>query len=528
MSEAADRLAPMTDLLDEPAIERLRTALERLGYTHDRVLERIGEAGQAGLGRNVTVPAERALTTGDALDAAIRLWLLQRPVPRADLADALPLDDLVGAGLLLEEGAMLRAAVDVRPYASPDDDASGWLVSDLTPGLDHASVRPGPDYVLGASPASTTLAQLAIRRRVGSALDLGTGCGIQSLHLAQHAERVVATDLNPRALQLAALTTRLNGLDVDLRLGSLYEPVAGERFDLIVTNPPFVMSPPTGERLVYREGSLEGDGLVREVVAGARDHLTGGGTLQVLANWAITADQPWAERVGAWAPDDCDLWVIERERLDVHEYIEMWLTDAGVHQGAGWAEAYRDWLDYFERLGIIGVGMGWITMTRHSGAGRSPERRLEEWPWAVQQPVGPALARAADDLARSRLPRERLFASHLVLADHVMEETTGAPGAAGPEHIVLRQTSGLRRAIDAGTALAAVLGACDGDLSVDAIVTAVAALLDVDADDLADELDAPLREAIRDGFLDPCVSRGREAGLTARGTVRGDIPAQKA
>ena len=500
-------------LLDDDATARFRDALNGLGYTVETVLERIGDDGQDGLGRNITVPADMALTTGDALDDAIRLWLLQRPVPHAALSRVLDLDALVSAGIVRIEADTLRAGIDVRPYASPDDGASGWLVSDLTPGLDHQPVRMRGDYVLGASPASTTLAQMAMRRPVGSALDLGTGCGIQSLHLSRHAERVVATDLNPRALQLAALTAGLNDITLDLRLGSLYDPVP-ERFDLIVTNPPYVMSPPSTRRLVYREGGFVGDGLVRAVVEGAVDHLNPGGALQVLGNWALTADQPWQDRLAQWAPAGADLWAIERERLGVHEYIEMWLTDDGLHQTPRWREASREWLDYFEELGITGVGMGWIVLTR---TGRDdPERRFEEWPWAVQQPVGEACARHQDDLSTSRLGWDDLARIEFTIADHVVEESTGAPGASGPEHIVLRQGGGLRRAIDAGTALAAVLGACQGDLSLGAIIAAVAHLLEVDADDLRADLDPKIRAAIRDGFLD------RE---TVTANVRGTLQA---
>ena len=495
-------------LLSPADAQRLHESLLAIDYTTDAVLERIGEEGQAGLHRNISLPADLALTGGtstmDALAVAIRLWLLQRPAPRSAIEGALPVDALLGAGILQAEndqgeGDQLVAGIDIRPYGSPDDGASGWLVSDLTPGFDHRRVTIGPDYVLGASPASTTLAQVTMRQPIGRALDLGTGCGIQSLHLARHATKVVATDLNPRALQLARLTMQLNGLDVDLREGSLYEPVTSEAFDLIVTNPPYVMSPPSPERLVYREGSFEGDGLVRAVISGARDHLTPGGTLQVLGNWAILRDQPWQGRLDAWAAPDCDFWVIERERLSTFEYIEMWLTDAGLHQSPQWEQKYREWVDYFDRLGIIGVGMGWLTLTRSERD--NPERRYEEWPWAVEQPVGPAIGRTQQDLTTARLPRPDLLASTFTLADHIVEESTGAPGAAGPEHIVIRQNSGLRRAIDAGTALAAVLGACDGDLTLGAIINAVSQLLEVDAEDLTPELEPRLREAIRDGFL---------------------------
>src|SRR5215213_3279938 len=58
-----------------------------------------------------------------------------------------------------------------------------------------------PDVVQGATRAAQTLAGLLVRRRVRRALDLGTGCGVLALLLARTAERVVATDINPRALQ---------------------------------------------------------------------------------------------------------------------------------------------------------------------------------------------------------------------------------------------------------------------------------------------------------------------------------------
>ena len=76
--------------------------------------------------------------------------------------------------------------MDLRPYAT--DEADFLVFSDLTPGLDTQSTPMRPDFVLGLSSASSTLAQLTVRRPVGSALDLGTGCGVQTLHLARHAD----------------------------------------------------------------------------------------------------------------------------------------------------------------------------------------------------------------------------------------------------------------------------------------------------------------------------------------------------
>ena len=491
--------------LSQTTCDALREAFARHRYEVDAVVGRIGAPAHAALGRNSTVAGVRALGhDADPLAVLSRLWLLQRPVPASAVEAALPdlVDPLVEAGMLGRDGEEIRAEVDVRPYAS-DDGASGWVVSDLSPNLD-TDVRPiRPDFVLGVSSASTTLAQLTLRRPVGRALDLGTGCGVQSLHLARHADVVVATDLNPRALQLARLTAQLNALDVDLRLGSLYAPVAGETFDLITTNPPYVMSPPRSDadRLAYREGAWTSDGLVEQVVRGGIGHLAPDGTLQVLANWAHVRGQDWTDRVGGWfAGSGCDAHVVQREVLDVHEYAELWLADAGLAGSPGYVDRYAEWLDYFDALGIEAVGMGWLLLHR---AGRDvPHVRIEDWPYGVEQPLAPALEAGLAAVALEQsLDDAAVLGRRWVLADDVIEETTGVPGAADPQHIVLRQQRGFRRATETGTALAGVLGACDGDLGLGQIVASVAALLEVDAAALTAETVPQVRRLVVDGFL---------------------------
>ena len=179
---------------------RLREALIAAGYTYDGVAELLGQGAHDALARNETTPALRRTTGGSALETLVRLFLLQTVVGRPAAEAALPglVDELVADRLLGASGGEVTALVDCRPYA--DDDRDLWILSDLTPGLDGSPVRVGADHVLGISPASTSLAQLTLRHPVGSALDLGTGCGVQALHLAPHSGTVVATDVNARAL----------------------------------------------------------------------------------------------------------------------------------------------------------------------------------------------------------------------------------------------------------------------------------------------------------------------------------------
>ena len=486
----------MTDTRDLPG--RLRDTLVAAEFTYDRVAGLLGPAAHDALARNETMPARRRTTGGGPLETLVRLFLLQTVVDLEAAERALPglVDRLAAEGFLERSVGEVAARLDVRPYDADGDHL--WVVSDLTPGLDGGPNRVGPDHVLGISSASTSLAQLTIRERVGRSLDLGTGCGVQALHLAGHSGSVVATDVNERALRLARFNVALNDVrtPVDVRAGSFFEPVAGERFDLIATNPPFVISPATGERLVYRDSGLPGDRVVEHIVRTAPDHLADGGWCQVLANWVIPAGHDWSERLTSWAADDCDLYVVQREVVDPSAYVELWLKDAGRHGGPDYLARYDTWLSWFEEQGIEAVGFGWINL-RRSGAA-DPVRDLLEWPYDVEQPVAPALHEWA-----AALDAPVDAESRLVLRSDVQQETVGAPGAEDPEVVVLRQQRGLRRARRADTVEAALAGACDGDLTVGQILDALAQLLDLDATETRETYLPAVRELVAEGFLSP-------------------------
>ncbi|GAA1110666.1 class I SAM-dependent methyltransferase [Nocardioides dubius] len=483
-------------------VPALREALDNAGYTYDGVADLLGETAHSALSRNETVPGLRRTRGGSPIETLTRLFLLQTPVTADEADTALPglVDRLCNEGMLEQSIGEVAARMDIRPYATEDDDL--WVVSDLTPGLDGTPNKVGADHVLGISSAATSLAQMTIRDEVTRSLDLGTGCGVQALHLAQHSQQVVATDINKRALWMTELNARLNGVPtgrIDVREGSFFEPVRGETFDLIATNPPFVISPATDERLVYRDSGLPGDRVVEDIVRAAPRLLNPGGWCQILANWVIPADRDWTERLGEWITD-CDAWVVQREVIDPAGYVELWLKDAGLQGSPDYVRRYDTWLAWFEQQGIEGVGFGWINLRRTDA---TPTLRLEEWPYDVEQPIAPtftAWSRAVDSLAG--LDDDALLAARPVVRSDVQQETFGAPGAEDPATVVLRQQRGLRRARQADTVEAALVGACDGDLSIGQILSALASLLDQDAATLAAERLAAVRELITEGFLE--------------------------
>ncbi len=486
----------------------LREALLAADFTYDAISELLGAEAHQALSRNETTPGLRRTTNDDPLATLIRLFLLQAVVPTSAAERALPglVDRLVNAGFLAQSVGEVAARLDVRPYGSEQGDL--WVVSDLTPGLNGIATSVTGDYVLGISPASSSLAQLTVRHDVGTSLDLGTGCGVQALHLATHSDRVVATDVNQRALAIARFNAALNDVDdiVEVRDGSFFAPVAGERFDLIATNPPFVISPASGERLVYRDSGLPGDQVVEHIVRRAPDHLNDGGWCQILANWVIETGRPWDERLGTWLPEECDALVVQREVLDPASYVELWLKDAGHHPSTGgdpaqYAERYDTWLSWLEQQGVGGIGFGWINLRRRADVVPGAlVRDLLEWPYDVEQPIAPAIA----DWAGSALAAQLIGPdTHLVLREDVLQETSGPVGVEDPATIVLRQQRGFRRARQVDTVVAAVAGACDGDLAVGPLVDAVGQLLERDAASLQEVYLPELAELVAEGFLTP-------------------------
>jgi methylase of polypeptide subunit release factors len=142
------------------------------------------------------------------------------------------------------------------------------------------------DNVMGIGTTTALLARASYPdQRVGAALDLGCGGGVLGLLLARAADRVVGTDLNARAIEVARVNAMLNGItNAEFRVGDWFAPVAGERFDLIVSQPPFIPLRDDQEKVVYLHGGRRGDEMAHLVVEQMPAHLTETGIGFVLAD----------------------------------------------------------------------------------------------------------------------------------------------------------------------------------------------------------------------------------------------------
>lgn len=491
--------------LDEALISRLRADLTNADFTVTGVTDALGPMASGALLREQPLPARRVAGAANTPVATlIRLFTLGDPVDVAEANAALPTLRASGAvalGLVAEEGDGVVARVDVRPYAA--DDRHWWVASDLAEVATGSPVR--NDHVLGIGGASTTLAAWTIRRPAKSALDVGTGCGVQALHLGPHTESIVVTDLSERALAYARFNALLNEREWDVRSGSMLEPVAGERFDLIVSNPPFVITPRSGEvpLFEYRDGGAAGDAIVADLVRSVGEHLEPGGVAQFLGNWEVPRGSTWTERVGSWLEDSgVDAWVVQREVQDPAEYAETWSRDGGHHSGTADFDAmYAAWLDDFASRDVESIGFGVITLQRPA-TGREPFIDLMDERGAVPPAMGESVRVGLE--ARTWLAEhsdDDILDRAWKATPDVTEERHTLPGASDPSVIVARQGGGLGRIITLTTVTAAYFSVADGALTARQAVGAIAGILELDADETEREIVAFVRDAAKDGLL---------------------------
>ena len=489
-------------LLAADDIGRLREALLTANYTAAGIADRIGPAAVDAVRRNDFRALLRATGDGDRLATLIRVFIAGASEPADAVAAALAplaLERAVAAGLVEPDASALsnvRSAVDLDVYHD------WWILSDVDAGSAGRPLR--PDHVLGVGNAATTLAGATIRRPVGSALDLGTGCGVQSLHLSGHAGSVTATDISARALRFATTTAALNGLEWEMLAGDLVEPVAGRRFDLVVSNPPFIVGPPT-TRYAYRDSGRAGDAVCAELAAAAPGVLAEGGTMQYLANWLHVAGQDWRDRVRGWfEPTGCDAWVIQRDVSEPGAYVDLWLRDASAPTDAARREA---WLDWFDEHRVTAVGFGVVTVRRSGRA--DPVVRVEELTQTVEPPLGEAIAGWFDRRDWLAARRSNGFAPLLgeslrrspdlrlaQEADHDEEDWT-------VRRQTLTQTGGLRWSEEVDTVALALVSGADGATPLRDQLAVLAAALDMPVDALAAAATPVVAAMVERGFLLP-------------------------
>lgn len=433
------------------------------------------------------------------LNAMIRMFVVGSPVDAVAARRAfepLPLEEWARAGLVEVRDGTAVGRIRVLPFR------------DLLLACDYAdNVEPGGqlEQVMGITASSAALADFTVRRPVGATLDLGTGGGVQAFLAAPHSQQVCGIDVSARSIEFARLNAGLNDIaGLEFLQGNAFEPVRGRKFDLVVSNPPFAITP--SFRYMYRDSGVELDGFCQELTRRAPEFLNEGGLFQICCDWVHVAGQDWKERLAGWFSNSgCDVWVLRTDNHSVAAYAHMWIRDTEHETSEGGARLYDDWLAYYARKGIEAVDTGLIAMRRVSG--RANWIRIEDAPDDISGPFGDYVALGfelhdyletvkADDA----LLGEKLRVTPLVRLDESCEWSEKAWRVTSAR---IRLASGLTYSSPIDLRLAGLVARCDGQRPIRELLVELAAATNSDLEKITPNCLALLRQLIERGFLLP-------------------------
>jgi hypothetical protein len=487
------------ELGDPAAIAELGATLAAAGFSGEGVRSALGSPSEV-LARSDDTPLyERRLAGLEPLGTIVKLLVLDVSVPVDDARHAfapMPLERLEALGILQTGGGEARALVRLVPH----DEL--LIASDLRQTAER-DVR--PDHVAGVHGPSLTLSHLTVRRPVETALDVGTGGGIQAILASRHSDRVIATDVNSRALEFATFNTRLNEVEnVEFRLGSFFEPVDGERFGLVTSNPPYVISPESA--YLFRDSGLSGDTVSREVVRRVTEFLEEGAFATVLVSWVDAPGGDWSAPLRSWVEGSgCDAWLLHHGTDDPLTHAGRWLRPEFGFDPPAFGAGLDRWREYFARLGIEGIATGAVILRRREGSNWVRADELK----------GDRLRRAGEQILR-------VFTAGDFLAAHDEQDLLGerlalAPEAQLSQEVVLRDREwtveeielrlqgglGFRAGLDQTTA--SLLASLDGKRTLGEVAEEVARMQGASRESVQQAALPVARQMLAAGFLERAV-----------------------
>jgi hypothetical protein len=483
----------MLQSINQEEADRLRSFLLEAGYTEDNLRARgVTELPSAKL-RNLPMLADLTREPG-CLNTLLRwFWLGEsQEVPVAE--EVVPpwlISLALGCGLLRQHAGSLA------PRALLVHFDGFFIVSDHPRAVDQEDAG----LVLWPNPTSRLLGRFAVRRPAEATLDLGTGNGILALGAASYSKRVVATDLNCRATECAMFNSRLNGFsNIECLTGDGFIPVKGQKFDSILSNPPFFITP--SNNYMFCENPMDLDFLCRQLTREAPAHLSEGGYFQMLCEWAQVRGQSWQERIGEWLQGTgCDALVLKGQTHALSEYAHARIGET-VTTPDGDDELYDRYMAYYRQRGVEAIHNGMVAMRRREGQNWLVIEEVTETP---AFPFGEAvqLRFMARDFLQTHSTDDRMSEVKPKLSPQVRLESFfhQANGKWQPDGLMLRLTKGFPFVVEVQPLLADFLGRCDGSRTLGELCTDLAAKLQKPVETVQPESFRIVRTLIERGLL---------------------------
>jgi SAM-dependent methyltransferase len=474
--------------------ERLREFLSESGYSEDNLRLKLGLKDLPSSRLRNSARLQDLTRELNRINTLARWFWLGMPQDAPEAEKHLPTWFIPFA---LECGLLHQQGTDLCPEAMLFPSDKFIFAADHTTKIDSAD----PDLVLWPNPTSRLLSRFTVRRPSRATLDLGTGTGIQALLAAAHSEKVVATDLNSRAVAFALFNARLNGIEnVECLAGNGFEPVLGRKFDLIVSNPPFFITP--AAQYLFCDNPLDLDQLCRQLAREAPAYLNEDGYFQMLCEWAEVRGQPWPERLCEWLDGTgCDAWVMKGYAEDPGEYAQERIR-TNIASPARDAELYASYMAYYRERKVEAIHGGLITMHRRSGPNWIFIEEVQHTPKA---PCGDLVLQtfATRDFLQSHSSDDQLLGLKPKLSPDVRLEQVfqQAEGKWRPESLTLRFVKGFDLFLGLQPIVAEFLSGCDGTRALSELIGNFATKADAPLEQVQKECLDVVRKLMEGGFL---------------------------